>query len=83
MKIVFDAAANAITLSEKNYKKEFCIMSIIEDAFRLDKAGGVYFEGARVQPMPKEIALFVGLGGTGNEALLHVKNQIHNRMHLF
>lgn len=57
-------------------------MSIIEDAFRLDKAGGVYFEGARVQPMPKEIALFVGLGGTGNEALLHVKNQIHNRMKL-
>ncbi|MBR2283426.1 MAG: hypothetical protein IJ874_03260 [Ruminococcus sp.] len=57
-------------------------MSIISDAFTLSSAGGVYFEGSRIESQATDIFLFIGLGGTGNEELLHVKNQVHNRMKL-
>lgn len=55
---------------------------ILSSAFSLAKSGGIYFEGARVESTESELILFVGLGGTGCEALIYTKNQIHNRMKL-
>ena len=57
-------------------------MSNLTEAFSLSQSGGIYFEGARVEGTQTELVLFVGLGGTGSEALIRVKNQIHNRMKL-
>jgi len=43
--------------------------------------GGVYYEGTRVTPVDDAV-LFVGLGGTGIDALLRVKNEVQSRMPL-
>lgn len=56
--------------------------SYLEKALLLSEAGGIYFEGARVDNDPRTIFLFVGLGGTGADALIRTKNQIANRMKL-
>ena len=55
-------------------------MSIF-DQLSLSKNGGVYYEGIRMNPS-KDAFLFVGLGGTGADALLRIKNEIKKRMHL-
>ena len=55
---------------------------ILHEAFELSRSGGMYFEGERVKSFSKHLYLFVGLGGTGTDALIRVKNQVHNRMQL-
>lgn len=53
----------------------------LEDQLLLSKNGGVYYDGTRLDPM-KDPILFVGLGGTGADALLRIKNEIQCRMRL-
>ena len=53
----------------------------LEDQLSLSKNGGVYYDGTRVNPT-KDPILFVGLGGTGADALLRVKSEVQSRMHL-
>ena len=53
----------------------------LEEELSLAKSGGVYYEGERVQPT-KDPVLFVGLGGTGADALLRIKNEVQQRMPL-
>ena len=57
-------------------------MSYLHDALSLSKSGGIYFEGARVASDERQVVLFVGLGGTGADALIRIKNQVTNRMKL-
>lgn len=54
--------------------------SYLERQLSLSEGGGVYFEGARISPVKGKAILFVGLGGTGADALLRIKNQIKSRM---
>ncbi len=51
-------------------------------ALSLSSAGGIYFDGARVDSDPRQKTLFIGLGGSGADALIRVKNQVANRMRL-
>ena len=51
------------------------------DELSLSKNGGVYYEGTRVTPTQDPI-LFVGLGGTGVDAILRIKNEVQTRMPL-
>lgn len=51
------------------------------DELSLSKNGGVYFEGTRVTPTDDPV-LFVGLGGTGVDAVLRIKNEVQTRMPL-
>ena len=53
----------------------------LESQLSLTQNGGVYYEGTRVTPTEDPI-LFVGLGGTGIDALLRVKNEVQTRMPL-
>ncbi len=53
----------------------------LESQLSLAQNGGVYYEGTRVTPT-EDAVLFVGLGGTGADALLRVKNEIQTRMPL-
>ena len=53
----------------------------LESQLSLNQNGGVYYEGTRVTPTGDPI-LFVGLGGTGIDALLRVKNEVQTRMPL-
>lgn len=53
----------------------------LEKQLSLTQNGGVYYEGTRVTPTGDPI-LFVGLGGTGIDALLRVKNEVQTRMPL-
>lgn len=53
----------------------------LEKQLSLTQNGGVYYEGTRVTPTEDPI-LFVGLGGTGIDALLRVKNEVQTRMPL-
>ncbi len=53
----------------------------LESQLSLNQNGGVYYEGTRVTPTDDPI-LFVGLGGTGIDALLRVKNEVQSRMPL-
>lgn len=54
----------------------------LERQLGLSYGGGVYFEGSRVDPIKQKAFLFVGLGGTGADALLRIKNQVRARMNL-
>lgn len=56
------------------------IGEILSEAFDLSRAGGIYFEGGRCQSNNRTLLLFVGLGGTGTDELIRVKNQVLNRM---
>lgn len=53
----------------------------LEKQLSLTQNGGVYYEGTRVTPTEDPI-LFIGLGGTGIDALLRVKNEVQTRMPL-
>ncbi len=53
----------------------------LRDQLSLTKNGGVYYEGTRVTPTQDPV-LFVGLGGTGVDALLRIKNEVQTRMPL-
>lgn len=53
----------------------------LESQLSLTMNGGVYYEGTRVTPTDDPI-LFVGLGGTGIDALLRIKNEVQTRMPL-
>lgn len=53
----------------------------IQDQLSLASNGGVYFEGMRMDPS-NDAYLFVGLGGTGADALLRIKNEMKTRMKL-
>ncbi len=57
-------------------------MATLEQQLSLREGGGIYFSRARVNPISNKSILFVGLGGTGADALLRIKNQIKNRMNL-
>jgi len=56
-------------------------MSTIEEKLSLSLNGGVYFEGARVDPQSDGV-LIIGLGGTGADFLLAAKEQIMTRFKL-
>ena len=60
--------------------KEKRTISLLEQALSLDQNGGIYYAGARVAPEEKQAVLFVGLGGSGADALIRIKDQITNRM---
>ena len=51
----------------------------LEDQFSLAKGGGVYYTGTKVTPTEDPV-LFIGLGGTGIDALLRVKIEVQSRM---
>lgn len=53
----------------------------LKEQLSLTQNGGVYYEGTRVTPTADPI-LFVGLGGTGIDALLRIKNEVQTRMPL-
>ena len=60
--------------------KEKRTISLLEQALSLGQNGGIYYAGARVAPEEKQAVLFVGLGGSGADALIRIKDQITNRM---
>ena len=53
----------------------------ISEQLSLSKNGGVYYDGIRMNPSD-DAFLFIGLGGTGADALLRIKNEIKKRMRL-
>ena len=55
---------------------------VIKESLSLSKSGGIYFAGERVPADENQMVLFVGLGGTGANALIRMKHQIYNRMKL-
>ena len=55
---------------------------VIKESLSLSNSGGIYFAGERVPADEKQMVLFVGLGGTGANALIRMKHQIYNRMKL-
>ncbi len=61
---------------------EVVYMSLLEDSLSLSKHGGIYYSKARVEPEKKHVVLFVGLGGSGADALIRIKDQVTNRMKL-
>ncbi|MCD8153209.1 MAG: tubulin-like doman-containing protein, partial [Clostridiales bacterium] len=54
--------------------------SLLERSLSLSKNGGIYYGGARVNADPRRAVLFVGLGGSGADALLRIKDQVKTRM---
>jgi hypothetical protein len=52
----------------------------LERELLLTKGGGIYYDAARVAPSGTEATLFVGLGGTGSDMLIRVKNEVKRRM---
>ena len=55
---------------------------VIKESLSLSESGGIYFAGERVPADENQMVLFVGLGGTGANALIRMKHQIYNRMKL-
>ena len=55
-------------------------VSLLERSLSLSKNGGIYYGGARVEADERTAVLFVGLGGSGADALLRIKDQVKNRM---
>ena len=53
--------------------------SILENTLSLAKSGGIYYAGARVKTKDDEAVLYVGLGGSGADALIRIKNEVVNR----
>lgn len=51
----------------------------LEDRFSISKSGGIYYKGTKVTPT-KDPILVIGLGGTGIDAMLRVKNEVQGRM---
>jgi hypothetical protein len=46
----------------------------------LSKGGGIYYDAARVAADDSTATLFVGLGGTGADMLIRIKNEVKRRM---
>ena len=46
----------------------------------LSKGGGIYYDAARVAADDTTATLFVGLGGTGADMLIRIKNEVKRRM---
>lgn len=46
----------------------------------LSKGGGIYYDAARVAADESTATLFVGLGGTGADMLIRIKNEVKRRM---
>ncbi|MDO4649491.1 MAG: tubulin-like doman-containing protein, partial [Eubacteriales bacterium] len=55
-------------------------VSLLEKSLSLSQNGGIYYGGARVNADDKSAVLFVGLGGSGADALIRIKDQIKTRM---
>ncbi|MDR0468958.1 MAG: tubulin-like doman-containing protein, partial [Peptococcaceae bacterium] len=53
---------------------------ILESELLLSKGGGIYYDAARVTADEKTATLFVGLGGTGADMLIRIKNEVKRRM---
>lgn len=51
-------------------------ISLLEKSLSLAKNGGIYYGGARVPADPRTAVLFVGLGGSGADALIRIKDQV-------
>ena len=54
--------------------------SLSEKTFSLSRNGGIYYGGVSIQLDKESAFLFVGLGGSGADALLRIKDQIQRRM---
>ena len=52
----------------------------LERELLLTKGGGVYYDAARVDPDETTATLFIGLGGTGADVLIRIKNEVKRRM---
>ncbi|MCL2577103.1 MAG: tubulin-like doman-containing protein [Defluviitaleaceae bacterium] len=52
----------------------------LESELLLSKGGGIYYDNARVEASETEATLFVGLGGTGADMLIRIKNEVKRRM---
>ncbi|MDR3278563.1 MAG: tubulin-like doman-containing protein [Oscillospiraceae bacterium] len=52
----------------------------LESELLLSKGGGVYFDAARVKADESTATIFVGLGGTGADMLIRIKNEVKRRM---
>ncbi|MDR1299231.1 MAG: tubulin-like doman-containing protein, partial [Oscillospiraceae bacterium] len=52
----------------------------LENELLLNKGGGIYYDAARVDPDETTATLFVGLGGTGADMLIRIKNEVKRRM---
>ena len=57
-------------------------LQYLKQQLQLGQGGGIYFDGGRILPEQDSAILFVGLGGTGADALLRIKNQVRSRMKL-
>jgi len=57
-------------------------MSILERELLLSQGGGIYYDEARVAADEHRGTLFIGLGGTGADMLIRVKNQVKRRLEL-
>ena len=55
-------------------------VSLLERSLSLSQNGGIYYGGARVEADERAAVLFVGLGGSGADALLRIKDQVKTRM---
>jgi len=54
----------------------------LETQLLLSKGGGIYYDAARVDADDSTATLFVGLGGTGADMLIRIKNEVKRRMKL-
>ena len=52
----------------------------LESELLLSKGGGIYYENARVEANSTEATLFIGIGGTGADMLIRIKNEVKRRM---
>ena len=52
----------------------------LKNELLLAKGGGIYYDAARVDADEKTATLFVGLGGTGADMLIRIKNEVKRRM---
>jgi len=55
-------------------------MSNLERELLLSQGGGIYYDDARVSVDKSCATLFIGLGGTGADMLIRVKNQVKRRL---
>ncbi len=52
----------------------------LESELLLSEGGGIYYDAARVDPDENIATLFIGLGGTGADTLIRIKNDVNRRM---
>ncbi len=54
----------------------------LQNIFSLDKHGGLYYEGSRIQKNQATRWLLVGIGGMGTSTLIRIKHEVMTRMKL-